>query len=124
MFIRILERIFFEAWRIAANIAKQPAMANRANLVGLLLGRGYSTQHVLDRLGCSRQMVSQLMREAGEPTAPIAGPLSGWPRKTLPAMAASRFRGFARAMPNPTKSPRHLPPPWPQKRRYVPTLPK
>jgi len=38
--------------------------SERAALVALLHGRGYSEAHIADRLGWSEQMVSQIVREA------------------------------------------------------------
>jgi hypothetical protein len=39
-------------------------MAQQAGLVALLRRRGFTEAHIAGRLGCSPQLVSQLMREA------------------------------------------------------------
>jgi hypothetical protein len=43
---------------------ERPAMAQQAGLVALLRRRGFTEAHIAGRLGCSPQLVSQLMREA------------------------------------------------------------
>jgi hypothetical protein len=45
---------------------ERPATAQRAGLVALLRRRGFTEAHIADRLGCTPQRISQLMREAAE----------------------------------------------------------
>jgi hypothetical protein len=66
-YLKGLARSYEELARQRGELPEQPeppAMAHRAGLVALLRARGFTEAHIAGRLGCSEQLVSQLMHEA------------------------------------------------------------